>query len=82
MKNLRTAVLILSVVVSTFVIVLAGLQLSGVWSEAVNVFVPLLGVQSLCHAYLQWNVHRSAAWISLIAAVVVLVCSAVVFFLP
>lgn len=72
-------VTIFSVVVSLAVVVSALLQIFDIWSKAINVCVPLLGVEMLCQAYIQWNTSRKVAYFSMGVAAFVLVCSIVVF---
>ncbi len=79
---LQNAVTVIGILVSVAVIVLAGLQLADVWTGAVNLLVPLLGLNLLCQAYTQWNAHRKTAYFSLGVAIFIFVCSIVVFLLP
>lgn len=74
-------VTVFSIIVCVSVIVLAALQIFDVWSGSVNVLVPLLGVNSLCQAYTQWNINRKLAYFDLIVAAFILACSIAVFFL-
>lgn len=61
------------------VIVLAAVQLLDLWEGAINVYMPLLGVINLCHAVGQWKTSRKMACLSLVVAVVIFICSAVVW---
>lgn len=45
---MRTVVAVLSIILSIAVVVLAVLQISGVWETSANLFVPLLGLTNLC----------------------------------
>ena len=79
---LHTTVTVLSILVSVAVIILAGLQIFGVWENAACVFIPLLGVHQLCQAYIQWKngCSRRIACFNIAAAVFIFACAAVVFF--
>ncbi|MBQ6831862.1 MAG: hypothetical protein IJO28_04420 [Oscillospiraceae bacterium] len=70
-----------SVIVSGSVIVLAVLQMFDIWPQAVNICVPLMGVNLLCQTYIQWNTSRKSAWFSLGCAVFVFICAIAVFFI-
>ena len=76
----RTIVTVLSIVVSVSIIVLAALQLLDIWAGSINVLVPLLGLNSLCQAFTQWNTHRKIAYFDIAVAAFIFVCSIVVFF--
>ncbi|MBE6568623.1 MAG: DUF4181 domain-containing protein [Ruminococcaceae bacterium] len=80
--QLHTTIVILGILISITVIVLAGLQIIGVWENAACVFIPLLGLHQLCQAYIQWNHNhsRKIAIINIAAAVFIFICSIVVFF--
>ena len=69
-----------SVIVSLAVVVLAILQIFDVWDQAINVFMPLMGVTMLCQSYMQWNNSRKVAYFSIGTAAFILICSIVVFF--
>ena len=77
---LHKVVTIISVLASLSVVVLAVLQIFGVWNRAINVFMPLMGVTMLCQSYMQWNNSRKLAYFSLGTAAFIFVCSIVVFF--
>ena len=69
------------IVVSVAIIALAIIQLFDVWSDAGYVYVPLMGVNLLLQAYVQWKPNRKVAVFYLCAAVFVLVCAAAVYIL-
>lgn len=75
------AVMVVSIVISVAVIVLAGLQISGKWENAIDVVVPLLGVSCLCQAYTQRNRSKKIAYFSLGTAIFIFICSVAVFFI-
>ena len=69
------------IALSAVVILLAALQLLGVWENALQFAVPLLGVSLLLQSVTEWNTHRAAAVLGLCAAAFIFVCTAVVWFL-
>ena len=72
---------VFSIVVSLAVVVLSVIQIIGnVWDGAINLCIPLLGVQLLCQAYIQWNANRKIAFFSIGVAAFILICAIVVFF--
>lgn len=66
---------------SALIIILAVLQLFGVWENAALVYMPLTCVNMLFFAASNWKTHRGVAVFNLIAAVFVLLCIAAVLFL-
>jgi len=72
---------IFSVIVSLAVVTLAVLQMFDVWTQAINLCVPLMGVNLLCQTYTQWNTSRKTAYFSLGCAGLVFACAIAVFFL-
>ena len=69
-----------SIIVAISVIVLAILQMFDIWTQAINLCIPLMGVNLLCQTYTQWNTHRKTAYFSLGCAVFVFACAIAVFF--
>ncbi|MBR4293145.1 MAG: hypothetical protein IKT54_05990 [Clostridia bacterium] len=78
---MKKTITVISVIVSLAVVTLAILQILNVWSQAINVCIPLMGVSMLCQAYVQWNTSRKVAYFSIGTAVFVFICSVVVFFI-
>ena len=72
---------VLSVIVSLAVVTLAILQIFDIWTQAINLCVPLMGVNLLCQTYIQWNTSRKSAYFSLGCAVFVFACAIAVFFI-
>lgn len=70
-----------SIIVALSVVVLAILQIFDVWTQAINLCVPLMGVNLLCQTYIQWNTSRKTAYFSLGCAVFVFACAIAVFFI-
>lgn len=60
-------------ILSAAVIVLAVLQLTGVWDKAINVFEPLLGALMLIQAAQNWKKNRTAAVLCLVGAIFVFI---------
>jgi len=72
---------VVSVTVSLGVVTLAILQMFDIWTQAINLCVPLMGVNLLCQTYTQWNTSRKTAYFSLGCAVFVFACAIAVFFI-
>ena len=70
-----------SVIVSLAVVTLAILQIFEIWTQAINLCVPLMGVNLLCQTYMQWNTSRKTAYFSLGCAAFVFACAIAVFFI-
>lgn len=68
-----------SVIIAVAVIVLAVLQLFNVWSDAGDVYVPLMGINLLLQAYAQWKPNRGAAIFNLCTAAFILTCALAVY---
>ena len=74
-------VTVVSIIVALSVVVLAILQMFDIWTQAINLCVPLMGVNLLCQTYIQWNTSRKSAYFSLGCAAFVFACAIVVFFI-
>ena len=74
-------VTVMSIIVAISVIVLAILQILDIWTQAINLCIPLMGVNLLCQAYIQWNTSRRSAYVSLCCAALVFICAIAVFFI-
>ena len=72
-------VTVFSIVVALSVILLAVLQILKIWTQAINLCIPLMGVNLLCQAYMQWNTSRKSAYTTLCCAAIVFVCAIAVF---
>ena len=72
---------VFSVIVSLAVVTLAILQILNVWTQAINLCIPLMGVNLLCQTYTQWNTSRKTAYFSLGCAAFVFACAIAVFFI-
>ena len=72
---------VFSVIVSLAVVMLAILQMFDIWTQAINLCIPLMGVNLLCQTYTQWNTSRRTAYFSLGCAVFVFACAIAVFFI-
>lgn len=82
-KEKSTAEKILSavgIVCSVSVIVLAVLQLAGVWENAGYVYLPLTAVTMLIQTVEFWNRSKPTAILSLCAAVLILIAVAIGIF--
>ena len=78
---LHKVVTIISVLASLSVVVLAILQIFDVWEQAINIYMPLMGVTMLCQSYMQWNTSRKVAYFSIRTAAFIFICAIIVFFL-
>ena len=79
--TLHKVITVFSVIVSLTVITLAVLQIFDIWTQAINLCVPLMGVNLLCQTYIQWNTSRKSAYVSLGCAVLVFACAIAVLFI-
>lgn len=82
-NEMRTAdkvMIAVRMIASVGVIVLASLQLFGVWEQAINVTTPLMGVVLLVQSIQEWKQRRGAAIFSLCAALFVFACAIAVWF--
>ena len=80
-STLHKVITIFSVIVSLTVVTLAVLQIFDIWTQAINLCIPLMGVNLLCQTYMQWNTSRKTAYFSLSCAVFVFACAIAVFFI-
>lgn len=78
---LHKVITVFSVIVSLAVVTLAVLQIFDIWTQAINLCIPLMGVNMLCQTYMQWNTSRKTAYFSLCCAVFVFACAIAVFFI-
>lgn len=80
-STLHKVITVFSVIVSLAVVTLAVLQIFDIWTQAINLCIPLMGVNLLCQTYMQWNTSRKTAYFSLGCAVFVFACAIAVFFI-
>ena len=73
---------VLIIILSVAVIVLAALQLLGIWEDSINVYEPLIGIVLLLQAIYHREKNRSVAIISLCAAGFIFACAIVILVLP
>lgn len=78
---LHKVITVFPVIVSLAVVTLAVLQIFDIWTQAINLCIPLMGVNMLCQTYMQWNTSRKTAYFSLGCAVFVFACAIAVFFI-
>lgn len=74
-------VTVVSIIVALSVVVLAIIQMFDIWTQAINLCVPLMGVNLLCQTYIQWSTSRKSAYFSLGCAAFVFACAIAVFFI-
>lgn len=73
---------LLIVLLSVTVILLAALQLLGIWEDSINVYEPLIGVVLLLQSIYHWKKNRTVAVISLCAAGFIFACAIVILVIP
>lgn len=73
------AMIAVRIIASCIVIVFAALQLLGVWENAINFAVPLLGVVLLLQSIQEWKAKRKVALFGFCTALFIFVCTAVVW---
>ena len=79
--TLHKVITVFAVIVSLAVVTLAVLQIFDIWTQAINLCIPLMGVNLLCQTYIQWNASRRSAYVSLCCAALVFTCAIAVFFI-
>lgn len=80
MSNRERIYALIVIPCSLAICVLAVLQLAGVWEKAAYVYLPLMAIVMLTQALRFWKSAKSVSILSLCAAVVILICCAVVYF--
>ena len=72
---------ILGSICSVSVIVLASLQLLGIWDKAIDIFEPLLGVLMVTQGVLQWRKNKKVAIFSFCVAVFIFIVAFIINFI-
>jgi len=70
---------VLGSICSVSVIMLASLQLLGIWEKAINIFEPLLGVLMVTQAVLQWRRNKKVAVFSLCVAIFIFIVTFIIY---
>lgn len=70
---------VISGICSISIIILACMQILGIWKTAANVFEPLVGVLMLIQTIQNWKKNKAVAKVSLFAAILILVYSIFIF---
>ena len=79
-KNIGEKVLsVIATICSVIIIVLACIQILGIWENAINVFEPLLGVVILIQAIQNWKKNKIVAIFSLCASIFIFLVSIFIF---
>lgn len=76
------AMLIVRIVVSVAVIILASLQLLGIWDKAINLTAPMIAVVLILQSVQEWKTNRPAAIFGLFATLFIFACAVIVWFVP
>lgn len=66
---------------SIIIIVLAFMQILGIWENTINVFEPLLGVVILIQAIQNWKKNKIVAIFSLCASIFIFLVAIFIFFI-
>ena len=72
---------VIGLISSVGVLLFALLQLFGVWENALDAAIPLMGVMLAAQALREWRGQRSVAILSLVTAAVVFGCAIAVWIL-
>ena len=78
--NKEKALLILRLVLSTSAMILALIQILGLWNKANSIAMPLLGFALLIQSIQEWRYRRGVGIVCLVAAAIALYCSVSVLF--
>ena len=70
---------IIGIICSMSILILACMQILGIWISAINVFEPLLGVLMLIQAIQNWKKNKVVAIFSLCASILILLFSILIF---
>lgn len=73
------ALSIIGIICSLSIIVLAGMQILGIWKAAINVLEPLLGVLMFIQAIQNWKKNKVVAIFSLCGAIFISVVTIFIF---
>ncbi|MFA9464168.1 MAG: DUF3953 domain-containing protein [Velocimicrobium sp.] len=72
---------IVGIICSVSVIILAFLQLIGIWEKAINIFEPLLGVLMVTQGVLQWRRNKAVAVLSFCVAIFIFIITFIIYFI-
>ena len=70
---------VVQIILSVSIIVLAFLQLIGVWANAIYFYSPLAGVLMLIQAFQNWKTNKGVAYISSFAAIFIFAAAIFIF---
>ena len=79
MTKKEKALFIMATVGSIIVVLLVGAQVTGLWSGAVMLYLPVMAATLLCHALLNWDKMRSVAVFCLCVSVFLFLLCALAF---
>lgn len=77
-SSLSKGLTMLGVVISTSVVILGLLGLTGVWRNSINVFEPLIGVLMLIQWFQYRKYNQFIAYLSLMVAIFIFIVSIVI----
>lgn len=72
---------VMGIICSVSIIILAFMQIFGIWKTAANIFEPLLGILLLIQAIQNWKKNKSVAIFSLCVAIFIFLVSIIIFVL-
>lgn len=72
---------VLSGICSIIIIILASMQILGIWKNAADIFEPVLGVLMLIQAIQNWRKNKKVAIFSLCVAIFIFICAIIIFFI-
>lgn len=70
---------IVGCICSISIIILASMQLLGIWEKAINVFEPLVVVLMLIQTIQNWKKNRPVAIVSLCAGIFIFIVAVLIF---
>lgn len=73
------ALSVMGILCSLSIIILAFVQILGIWKTAINVFEPLLGVLMFIQAIQNWKKNKVVAIFSLCAAIFIFLVAVFIF---
>ena len=70
---------VMGIICSIIIIILACMQILGIWKTAINVFEPLLGMLMLIQAIQNWKKNKVVAIFSLCVAIFIFLVTIFIF---
>lgn len=70
---------IIGIICSLSILILAGMQILGIWNKVINVFEPLLGMLMLIQAIQNWKKNKVATIFYLCTFILILLFAILIF---